>query len=53
MTELRHLERNRTITLSVTPPFSITIQEAMEKIADDIVPALRASRLNPGAVLKE
>jgi len=43
MTELRHLERNRTITLSVTPPFSITIQEAMEKIQDQIVPALRAS----------
>ncbi|MCC6153617.1 MAG: efflux RND transporter permease subunit [Candidatus Hydrogenedentes bacterium] len=43
MTELRHLERNRTITLSVTPPFSITIQEAMEKIQDEIVPALRDS----------
>jgi HAE1 family hydrophobic/amphiphilic exporter-1 len=43
MTELRHLERNRTITLSVTPPFSITIQEAMERISDEIVPALRES----------
>lgn len=43
MTEVRHLERDRTITLSVTPPFSITIQEAMERIENEIVPALRES----------
>lgn len=42
MTELRHLERNRTITLSVTPPYTITIQEAMERIQNEIVPGLVA-----------
>jgi hydrophobic/amphiphilic exporter-1 (mainly G- bacteria), HAE1 family len=41
LTEIRHLERNRTITLQVTPPYSITLQEAMERINDDIVPRLR------------
>lgn len=41
MTEIRHLERDRTITLQVTPPYSITIQEAMEIITGEIVPALR------------
>ncbi|NUM53789.1 MAG: efflux RND transporter permease subunit [Candidatus Hydrogenedentes bacterium] len=43
MTEIRHLERDRTITLSVTPPFSITIQEAMERIENEIVADLRAN----------
>jgi len=42
MTEIRHLERARTITLQVTPPFTITIQEAMEIISDEIVPALQS-----------
>ncbi|MDZ4861023.1 MAG: efflux RND transporter permease subunit [Candidatus Hydrogenedentes bacterium] len=43
MTEIRHLERARTITLQVTPPFTITIQEAMEIISDEIVPSLLSS----------
>ena len=40
MTQIRHLERNRTITLEVSPPETITIQEAMETIEQKIVPAL-------------
>ena len=32
ITQIRHLERQRTITLQVTPPFSIPLQEAMETI---------------------
>jgi HAE1 family hydrophobic/amphiphilic exporter-1 len=32
ITEIRHLERRRTVTLQVTPPFSIPLQEAMEII---------------------
>jgi HAE1 family hydrophobic/amphiphilic exporter-1 len=42
MTQIRHLERNRTITLEVSPPETITIQEAMETIEQKIVPALRS-----------
>ncbi len=41
LTEIRHLERDRTVSLQVTPPYSITIQEAMEIIDNEIVPALR------------
>ncbi len=32
ITEIRHLERRRTVSLQVTPPFSIPLQEAMEII---------------------
>jgi HAE1 family hydrophobic/amphiphilic exporter-1 len=41
LTEIRHLERDRTVTLQVTPPRSITIQETMERINENIIPALR------------
>jgi HAE1 family hydrophobic/amphiphilic exporter-1 len=43
LTSIRHLERDRTFSLEVTPPYSITIQEAMEIVEDDVVPELRAS----------
>jgi HAE1 family hydrophobic/amphiphilic exporter-1 len=32
ITQIRHLERQRTVTLEVNPPFSIPLQEAMEII---------------------
>ncbi len=41
ITQIRHLERQRTITLQVTPPPDMPLQAAMEKIADDLVPKLR------------
>ncbi|MFP6597612.1 MAG: efflux RND transporter permease subunit, partial [Candidatus Hydrogenedentota bacterium] len=41
LTSIRHLERNRTFSLEVTPPYSITIQEAMEIVEDDAIPKLR------------
>ena len=41
LTSIRHLERNRTFSLEVTPPYSITIQEAMEIVEDDVIPKLR------------
>ena len=40
LTEIRHLERDRTISLQVTPPVDITIQEAMELVRDRIEPRL-------------
>lgn len=48
LTEIRHLERNRTVTLQVTPPESVTIQETMEIIDNAIVPALREQQLMDG-----
>jgi HAE1 family hydrophobic/amphiphilic exporter-1 len=40
LTEIRHLERDRTISLQVTPPPEITIQEAMETVRERITPRL-------------
>jgi HAE1 family hydrophobic/amphiphilic exporter-1 len=45
LTQIRHLERDRTVSLQVTPPYSITIQEAMEIIDSEIVPSLREKGL--------
>jgi HAE1 family hydrophobic/amphiphilic exporter-1 len=48
MAEIRHLERNRTITLQVTPPLEIPLQAAMETIEGDIVEPLRTQGLLEG-----
>ncbi|MGW8272218.1 MAG: efflux RND transporter permease subunit [Thermodesulfovibrionales bacterium] len=45
ISEIRHLERNRTITLQVTPPSSIPLQEAMERIDRGIIPQLESQGL--------
>jgi HAE1 family hydrophobic/amphiphilic exporter-1 len=37
ITQIRHLERQRTITLEVTPPSSMPLQEAMEIINSKVV----------------
>ena len=37
ITQIQHLERQRTITLQVTPPFTIPLQEAMETIENKVV----------------
>ncbi len=41
ITEIRHLERQRTITLQVTPPPSVPLQAAMETIDNQVVNPLR------------
>jgi len=41
MTEIRHLERNRTVTLQVTPPFTIPLQKAMETVDGKVIASLR------------
>jgi HAE1 family hydrophobic/amphiphilic exporter-1 len=43
MPQINHLERIRTISLQVTPPDSIPLQQAMETIEKDIVGTLRAA----------
>ena len=40
ITQIRHLERQRTITLQVTPPSSLPLQEAMEIINAKVVTPL-------------
>lgn len=40
LSEIRHLERKRTITLQVTPPFSVPLEEAMDIINTRVIPSL-------------
>ncbi|MDX1775124.1 MAG: efflux RND transporter permease subunit, partial [Desulfobulbales bacterium] len=48
MTQIRHLERKRTVTLQVTPPKEMPLQEAMEKLESEIVSPVRAMGLLKG-----
>ena len=48
ITQIRHLERKRTISLQVTPPFSIPLEQAMEIIQDRVVPALKTQGVLKG-----
>jgi HAE1 family hydrophobic/amphiphilic exporter-1 len=52
MTQIRHLERSRTVTLQVTPPKEMPLQEAMEKIDEDIIGPVRAMGLLKGIDVK-
>jgi HAE1 family hydrophobic/amphiphilic exporter-1 len=52
MTQIRHLERKRTVTLQVTPPKEMPLQEAMEKLESDIVEPVRAMGLLKGIDVK-
>ncbi len=40
MPQINHLERDRTITLQVTPPKNLPLQEAMEIIENEVIAAL-------------
>lgn len=40
MPQINHLERDRTISLQVTPPADLALQNAMELIENDIIPSL-------------
>ncbi|NIO16491.1 MAG: MMPL family transporter [Deltaproteobacteria bacterium] len=42
MTEVRHLERDRTVTLQVTPPPALPLQEGMEIINEKVIDPLQA-----------
>jgi HAE1 family hydrophobic/amphiphilic exporter-1 len=41
ITEIRHLERDRTVTLQVTPPDTMPLQEAMEIIESRVITPLK------------
>jgi HAE1 family hydrophobic/amphiphilic exporter-1 len=42
MPQINHLERDRTITLQVTPPADLALQTALERIENDIIPKLES-----------
>jgi HAE1 family hydrophobic/amphiphilic exporter-1 len=48
MAQIRHLERNRTITLQVTPPLEVPLQAAMETIEAEILEPFRTQGLLEG-----
>jgi HAE1 family hydrophobic/amphiphilic exporter-1 len=48
MAQIRHLERNRTVTLQVTPPLDVPLQSAMETIGEEIVAPFRSQGLLEG-----
>jgi HAE1 family hydrophobic/amphiphilic exporter-1 len=48
ITQIRHLERQRTITLQITPPFTLPLQEAMEIIANKVVAPMEKQNLLKG-----
>jgi len=50
--EIRHLERQRTITLQVTPPKTITLEETMDRIGDKLIPLLRSQGMLEGVNIK-
>jgi HAE1 family hydrophobic/amphiphilic exporter-1 len=53
LTEIRHLERQRAITLQVTPPFTVPLQEAMETIEQKVIPSLQEQGVLQGIDVKQ
>jgi len=53
LTEVRHLERRRTVTLQVTPPFTIPLQESMETIEQKIIPSLKNQGMLQGIDVRQ
>jgi len=51
ITQIRHLERRRTITLEVTPPPTIALQEAMETINAKVVAPMAESGMLKGTAI--
>ncbi|MGD8263813.1 MAG: efflux RND transporter permease subunit [Desulfobacterales bacterium] len=48
ITQIRHIERQRTITLEVTPPFALPLQEAMEIVDNQVLLPLAKQDLLKG-----
>jgi len=48
MPEIRHLERKRTVTLQITPPEAIPLEQAMDTIREGIIPQVEAKGLLRG-----
>ncbi|MBI9078731.1 MAG: efflux RND transporter permease subunit [Pseudodesulfovibrio sp.] len=52
MNQIRHLERQRTITLQVTPPADIPLQQAMETLQNKLIPSVRQMGLLDGLTIR-
>jgi HAE1 family hydrophobic/amphiphilic exporter-1 len=52
VTQIRHLERKRTITLQVTPPQDMPLQTAMETIEQELVPNVEQMGLLNGVTVQ-
>ena len=48
--EIRRLDRRRTVTLQVTPPDGMSLEEALEVIEAQVVPAVEAQLPDDGAI---
>ena len=48
ITEIRHLERKRTITLEVTPPESLALESAMDIIRDKVIGSMKQAGMLAG-----
>jgi HAE1 family hydrophobic/amphiphilic exporter-1 len=53
ITQIRHLERQRTVTLEVNPPFSIPLQEAMEIINTRVITPMAGQGMLQGADVRQ
>ncbi|EGB14350.1 acriflavin resistance protein [Pseudodesulfovibrio mercurii] len=52
VTQIRHLERRRTITLQVTPPVDMPLQSAMEVIEQQLLPKVTQAGLMHGVTVR-
>ena len=52
MNQIRHLERQRTITLQVTPPKDMPLQVAMETLQNKLIPGVRQMGLLDGLTVR-
>jgi HAE1 family hydrophobic/amphiphilic exporter-1 len=52
VTQIRHLERRRTITLQVTPPVDMPLQSAMEVIQQKLLPQVEQAGLMHGVSVR-
>jgi len=51
-TEIRHKERRRTVTLVISPPGNMPLEEALETIEAGVIEPLQAGGLPPGVELR-
>lgn len=53
LTQIRHLERKRTVTLEVTPPLTMPIEQAMETIDTKIIGGLGQQEMLQGVDVRQ
>ncbi|NDV25064.1 efflux RND transporter permease subunit [Desulfovibrio sp. JC010] len=48
ITQIRHLERQRTVTLQITPPKSMPLEQAMDIVQNQLIPKVKGMGLMDG-----